>query len=82
MSTVTYFSITAWRFSLQFGSEQKLSNCLAFLYPVLELLKFCLTSTDPHKAVAYKKNTFRNFHRFSELVFINQLFVLFALDWN
>ena len=47
ISTVTYFSIAAARFSLPIGSELKFSNCLAFLYAVLELLKLLsFSSTD------------------------------------
>ncbi len=40
ISTITFFSIAAARFSLLIGLELKFSNCLVFLYPVLELLKF------------------------------------------
>ncbi len=44
ISTVTYFSIAAVRFSLLIGSELKFSNCLPFFYPLLEYV-FFLSST-------------------------------------
>ncbi len=50
-------SIAAGRFSLPIGSELKFSNCLAFLYQVLELLKFLSSRVLrlAYKAIAYKK---------------------------
>ena len=40
ISTVGYFSIARARFAMPIRSELKFQNCLAFLYPVLDLLKF------------------------------------------
>ncbi len=59
ISTITYFSIAASRFSLSIGSELKCSSCFAFFYAVLELPKFLfcreLSYLFIYKEIAYKK---------------------------